>query len=92
MFTYWECLCSSIVINRDIDKEVGVADLITQEIRSLVVGVVLSNEIIVLRSVGLLVLFSRALLEVTDPLGLEIGSVLFSRHRQSTYPPIDVDV
>lgn len=75
MFTYRNGLCSSIVIYRDINEKVGVADLVAQKKRALTISVVLADEIVVLRSSSILVLCSRALFEVSDPLGLDIRLV-----------------
>lgn len=78
MFTYRDSLRSSIVIYRDINEKVGVADLVAQKIRTLTISVVLADEIVVLRSSSILVLCSRPLFEVSDPLSLDIRLAWFS--------------
>jgi hypothetical protein len=82
MPAYRECLRSCIVVYRDIDGKVGVADLITQKIRSFAICIVLSNKIVVLRSDSVLVLGPRAFLQVSDPLSLDI--------RLASFPEVDV--
>lgn len=67
--SYRKCLCPNIVVNRDIDSKVGVADGVSEKIRSLTLGVVLTEELIVWRSVFFLIIRVEAL-EVGYPLNL----------------------
>jgi hypothetical protein len=67
--TYRKCLCSNIVVKRDINGKVGIADSVSKKIWSFTLSVVLTEELIVWRSVLFLVIRIEAL-EVGYPLNL----------------------
>ena len=63
---------SCIVVNRLINSKVGIGDLITKEVRPLDIGVILSDEIIVVGYILLLVGLGRSI-QVGYPLRLYVA-------------------
>lgn len=53
--THWNGTRSCIVVNGLINSEVGIGDRVTKEVRSIDIGVILGEEIIVLGCIILLV-------------------------------------